>query len=78
MSMSGHSTESVYHQYFSTTSSELDEEGRKLFSLELNQKEYEKSNNQGSIENQLVELKSLFEKGLIPEDIYLEKVSRLI
>ena len=78
MSMSGHSTERVYHQYFSTTSSELDEEGRKLFSLELNQKEYEKSNNQGSLENQLLELKSLFEKGLIPDDIYLKKVSELI
>ena len=29
-------------------------------------------------ENQLLELKSLFEKGLIPEDIYLKKVSRLV
>ena len=78
MSMSGHSTERVYHQYFSTTSSELDEEGRKLFSLELNQKENKKSYNQVSLENQLLELKSLFEKGLIPEEIYLEKVSRLV
>ena len=78
MSMSGHSTERVYHQYFSTTSSELDEEGRKLFSLELYQKENKKSHDQGSLENQLLELKSLFEKGLIPEDIYLKKVSRLV
>ena len=78
MSMSGHSTERVYHQYFSTTSSELDEEGRKLFSLELNQKKDEKFNNQDSLENRLLELKSLFEKGLIPEDIYLKKVSRLV
>ena len=78
MSMSGHSTERVYHQYFSTTSSELDEEGRKLFSTELNQKENENYNNEGSLENQLLELKSLFEKGLIPDDIYLKKVSELI
>ena len=78
MSMSGHSTERVYHQYFSTTSSELDKEGRKLFSLELYQKENKKSHDQGSLENQLLELKSLFEKGLIPEDIYLKKVSRLV
>jgi len=37
-----------------------------------------KSHDQGSLENQLLELKSLFEKGLIPEDIYLKKVSRLV
>ena len=58
MSMSGHSTERVYHQYFSTTSSELDEEGRKLFSLELYQKENKKSHDQGSLENQLLEFKN--------------------
>ena len=53
--------------------SELDEEGRKLFSIELNQKENENYNNEGSLENQLLELKSLLEKDLIPEDIYLKK-----
>ena len=75
MSMSGHSTERVYHQYFSTTSSELDEEGRKLFSLELNHK---KKDIQNSLEDQLSELKLLFEKGLIPESIYLKKISELV
>ena len=53
-------------------------QGRKLFSTELNQKENENYNNEGSLENQLLELKSLFEKGLIPDDIYLKKVSELI
>ena len=52
--------------------------GENFFPLELNQKENKKSYNQVSLENQLLELKSLFEKGLIPEEIYLEKVSRLV
>ena len=75
MSMSGHSTEKVYHQYFSTTSAELDEEGRKLFSLELNNKNNDIPN---SLKDKLSELKLLFEKGLIPESIYLKKISELV
>ena len=75
MSMSVHSNEKVYHQYFSTTSTELDEEGRKLFSLELNNKNNDIPN---SLEDQLSELKLLFEKGLIPESIYLKKISELV
>ena len=65
----------VYHQYFSTTSAELDEEGRKLFSLELKNKNNDIPN---SLEDKLSELKLLFEKGLIPESVYLKKISELV
>ena len=79
MSMSGHSTERVYHKYFSTTKSELDEEGQKLFSLDLNdQNKVSRYKNDKSLENKLKELKSLFDKDLIPETLYFKKINQLL
>lgn len=80
MSMSGHTTERVFRKYFSTTKKELDKEGQKMFSMDLNENEiqtkekFETSN----LENELKKLKVLYEKGLVPESIYLKRVSKLI
>jgi hypothetical protein len=78
--MSGHSTEQVFRKYFSTTTKELDSEGNKMFSLILVDKtpKNKKETNDQSVENKLIELKKLYEKGLIPESIYLERVKTLI
>jgi integrase len=80
MSMSGHTTEKVFRKYFSTTTKELDEEGKKMFSMNLKEPEIQTNEKFESeyLENELRKLKGLFEKGLIPESIYLERVSKLI
>lgn len=79
MSMSGHSTEKVFRRYFSTTNDELDEEGSKLFSLELKSEEAEKSNEtKPDLESELKRLKDLFDKGLLPESVYLQKINELV
>ncbi len=84
MSMSGHTTEKVFRKYFSTTSKELGEEGSKLFSYDLNEepqvKPLEKNSHQSSIsqKEKLKELKHLFDEGLIPKEVYLDKVRELL
>ncbi len=84
MSMSGHTTEKVFRKYFSTTTKELDMEGKKMFSFELNHvninkpEPSEEVRTERSIEEELIRLKSFYEKGLIPEKVYEEKVSKLI
>jgi hypothetical protein len=88
MSMSGHTTEKVFRKYFSTTTKELGEEGSKLFSYDLSDNVEEEVKPKKVVEelelmntskiNKLKELKLLFEEGLIPKEIYLEKVKELI
>ena len=83
MSMSGHTTEKVFRKYFSTTSKELDNEGKKMFSLNLddetkNEESKIPKTSNISLENQLKQLKTLFNKGLIPEEVYIKKVSELL
>jgi integrase len=88
MSMSGHTTEKVFRKYFSTTTKELGEEGSKLFSYDLSDSVEEDVKPKKVVEelelmntskiNKLKELKLLFEEGLIPKEIYLEKVKELI
>jgi integrase len=81
MSMSGHTTEKVFRKYFSTTTKELDEGGKKMFSFNLKENTNEDVNHKeeiNSIEEKLLNLKNLYEKGLIPEKIYHERVSELI
>ena len=83
MSMSGHTTEKVFRKYFSTTTKELGEEGKKMFTYDLIEKtegvkQSGKSDNIDSLEEELKRLKSLFEKGLIPKDIYDKKVTGLL
>jgi len=88
MSMSGHTTEKVFRKYFSTTTKELGEEGSKMFSYDLLEKQVEEVKpreiekelepiNTSKIDK-LKELKLLFEEGLIPKEIYLAKVNELI
>lgn len=88
MSMSGHTTEKVFRKYFSTTTKELGEEGSKMFSYDLLEKQVEEKSPSGMVKEQelinnlkidkLKELKFLFDEGLIPKEIYLEKVKELI
>jgi integrase len=84
MELSGHTTEKVFKRYFDTLPREIDEEGRKLFSFDLekvtNSKDEVKPipKNKKSVEDELIRLKSLFDKGLIPDNIYNQKVSELL
>lgn len=80
MSMSGHTTERVFRRYFSTTKKELDKEGQKMFSMNLNESKVQTNQKIENItlESELKKLKDLLEKGLIPEKIYIEKVSKLV
>jgi integrase len=81
MSMSGHSSEKVFRNYFSTTENELKTHGSKLFSFDLNEGDTTTKENPFSnkeLESQLETLKSLFEKGLIPISVYEKKVTDLI
>jgi hypothetical protein len=84
MSMSGHTTEKVFRKYFSTTTKELGEEGSKLFSYDLIDvvepipvKSDSENIPQTKIEK-LKELKLLFDEGLIPNEVYLDKVRELL
>ena len=83
MTMSGHTTEKVFRKYFSTTTKELDNEGKKMFTFNLggetqNEEPKIQDNSNPSLENQLKQLKTLFDKGLIPEEVYIKKVSELL
>ena len=80
MSMSGHTTERVFRKYFSTTKKELDREGQKMFSMDLNETEIQTNEKfeTSNLESELKKLKVLYEKGLLPESIYLKRVSKLI
>lgn len=84
MELSGHTTEKVFKRYFDTLPREIDEEGRKLFSYDLengtNSKDEVKPipKNKKSIEDELIRLKSLYEKGLIPKEVYIQKTSDLV
>ncbi len=87
MSMSGHSDPKVFQGYFSTTEDELDSSGKKMFSLSLEEEQpsikkqsdlkYVQTNND-SLKNKLSELKSLYEDGLIPKEVYFKRVNELI
>lgn len=83
MELSGHTTEKVFKRYFDTLPRELDEEGRRLFSFDLDNNNVSKKKkvevkNETIIEDKLQQLKNLYEKNLIPEIIYNQKVSELI
>jgi len=86
MELSGHTTEKVFKRYFDTLQRELDEEGRKLFSFDLDvpqgkntvKKSKSIKQEEVSLEEELTELKNLYDRGLIPESIYNQKVSDLL
>lgn len=80
MSMSGHTTEKVFRKYFSTTTKELDSEGQKMFTMNLNENKTQTNDvPKGSdLEQDLKKLKDLFEKGLIPESVYIKSISKLV
>tara|TARA_R110000764_G_C11013502_1_gene383519 strand:- start:964 stop:2565 length:1602 start_codon:yes stop_codon:yes gene_type:complete len=94
MELSGHTTEKVFKRYYDTLTEEIDEEGMKMFDinvLEIDQikldkmksllsddKEVDIKNTNSDIEGKLTELKSLFDKGLIPEEVYHKKITDLI
>lgn len=90
MELSGHTTEKVFKRYYDTLTEEIDEEGKKMFLTFFPTKKDRKSPKPKKIsvepqilteterKRKLMELKSLFEEGLLPEGIYHQKVSDLI
>lgn len=89
MELSGHTTEKVFKRYFDTLTEEIDEEGKKMFDLnvfEIDSSKLEKmkkllkeddSENEkdSTLETKLKSLKSKYEKGLIPKEIYIEMLT---
>jgi hypothetical protein len=78
MEMSGHSTEKEFNKYFSVIESER-EKVSSLFSYDLNPSEDIQVVPQpklpsNDLNDKLIQLKMLFDNGLIPEDIYRIKV----
>ena len=79
-SMSGHTSDKVFQSYFSTLDEERDDGMKKMFQFRVsNQKEKSVVPQVTSnLENELRKLKDLYDKNLIPEKVYQEKVSLLI
>jgi hypothetical protein len=78
MEMSGHSTEKEFSKYFSVIESER-EKVSSLFSYDLNPSEDVQVVPQlplpsNDLNDKLIQLKGLFDSGLIPEDIYRTKI----
>jgi len=86
MSMSGHTTEKVFRKYFSTTVKELGEEGSKLFSFDMADDNIglKKGKELPAVDNgdlklvELERLKTYYERGLLPEELYFEKIRKLL
>ena len=78
--MSGHTSDKVFQSYFSTLDEERDDGMKKMFQFRVsNQKEKSVVPQVTSnLENELRKLKDLYDKNLIPEKVYQEKVSLLI
>lgn len=79
-SMSGHTSDKVFQSYFSTLDEERDEGMKKMFQFRVSESKGELDNThiQQDVEGELKTLKDLYDKSLIPEKVYLEKVSSLI
>ncbi len=82
MEMSGHSTEKEFSKYFSVIESER-EKVSSLFSYDLNPSEEPQVSPPTTLPHQdlndkLVQLKSLLDKGLIPEELYKQKILELL
>ena len=82
MEMSGHSTEKEFNKYFSVIESER-EKVSSLFSYDLNPSEDVQVVPQpplpsNDLNDKLIRLKGLFDNGLIPEDLYKQKVTELL
>ena len=80
MEMSGHSTEKEFGKYYSVIDSER-EKMSSLFSFDLlttNEKKEEPKSINEDLTSKLFKIKELFEQGLIPKDIYDQKVSDLL
>lgn len=79
-SMSGHTSDKVFQSYFSTLDEERDEGMKKMFQFRVAESkgELENTHIQQDVEGELKTLKDLYDKSLIPEKVYLKKVSSLI
>lgn len=93
MELSGHTTEKVFKRYFDTLTEEIDEEGKKMFDLniiEIDESKFQKikdflkedvkddNSEDSSIETKLIKLKSFYDKGLINPEIYKEMIREII
>jgi len=80
MEISGHSTKKKFGKYYSVIDSERDKMSS-LFSFDLlttNEKKEEPKSINEDLTSKLFKIKELFEQGLIPKDIYDQKVSELL
>lgn len=79
MKMTGHSSQDVFDGYYEILNKDVHGINRKIYQITTTEELKVNSNSEKTkVEEELLKLKSLFDKGLIPEKLYLEKVSNLI
>ena len=79
MSMTGHKSQKVFDGYYNILKGDRMKNNDKIFSTEL--KEVTSDNSSGISkhqEEQLTKYKSLFDSGLLPKEVYLEEVRKVI
>ena len=77
--MTGHSSQDVFDGYYEILNKDVHGINRKIYQITTTEELKVNSNSEKTkVEEELLKLKSLFDKGLIPEKLYFEKVSKLI
>ena len=79
MSMTGHKSQKVFDGYYNILKGDRMKNNDKIFSTEL--KEVTSDNSSGISkhqEEQLTKYKSLFDSGLLPKEVYLEEVRKIM
>ncbi len=77
MKMTGHRSQKVFDGYYEILEKDIEGLNRNIYKKTIPEKQ-NNNNNMNSLESQLEKLKTLYDKGLIPKDIYDKKVSDLL
>ena len=79
MSMTGHKSQKVFDGYYNILKGDRMKNNDKIFSTNLkDDKSEESSGISKHQEEQLTKYKSLFDSGLLPKEVYLEEVRKVI
>ena len=81
--MSGHSSEKVFRKYYNTLDSEIHEGMDKMFQYNYHPEHVDETppslpTKSDDVTERLKELKNLHEQGLLPTEVYHQKVSKLV
>jgi hypothetical protein len=81
--MSGHRSEQVFRKYYDTLDSEIHEGMDKMFQYNYHPEQVDETppsppSKSDDVTQKLKELKTLHEQGLLPTEVYHQKVSELV